>query len=536
METEVLRVGTDDNEKIISVAANLLKSGSLVAIPTETVYGLAGNALLSDVAEKIFKTKGRPSDNPLIVHISDISQISSLVKEIPNKAVMLAEHFWPGPLTMIFKKSDLIPDTVSGGLDTVAIRLPDCEITREIIEKSCPLAAPSANLSGSPSPTTAEHVFCDLNGKIPLIIDGGECRVGVESTVITFATDIPTILRPGGVIREQIEEIIGDVALHSAVINELESEEKATSPGMKYKHYAPQKKLILLDCNDKDFIKYLNIHKFENIGAIVFDEDVENINIPYLTVGKADDTSAHAHNLFDVLRKCDALHCDTVFARLPQKSGLSLAVYNRMIRAAAHNIIKPEMPKIIGFTGPSGAGKSLIANHFAQNGYKIIDADKIARKVVEKGSDTLENLVAEFGKDILFSDGTLNRARLSEIAFATPEKTEKLNSITHPAIIKNIIEEINSAGKFPVILDAPLLFEGNLHPLCDKIIGITAPIDERIERIAKRDNISKEKIRLRFSAGKSDDYYREKCDIIINNTDIKKSICDIEKFINREEL
>ncbi len=528
MKTEVLRVDTEDREKIISVASNLLKSGELVAIPTETVYGLAGNALLSDVAEKIFKTKGRPSDNPLIVHISEISQLYPLVKDVPKKAMVLAEHFWPGPLTMIFKKSELIPDSVSGGLDTVAIRLPDCEITRQIIEKSCPLAAPSANLSGSPSPTTANHVFGDLNGKIPLIVDGGECRVGVESTVITFATDIPTILRPGGVTKEQIEAVIGDVVLHSAVINELESEEKATSPGMKYRHYAPKKKLVLLDCNDKDFIKYLNIHRFENIGAIVFDEDVEKLNIPCLTVGKAKDVSAHAHNLFDVLRKCDALDCDTVYARLPQKSGLSLAVYNRMIRAAAHNIIKPKMPKIIGFTGPSGAGKSLIASHFAQKGYKIIDADKIARQVVEKGSDTLENLVAEFGKEILFSDGTLNRARLSEIAFATPKKTEKLNSITHPAIIKNIIEEITVAGQSPIILDAPLLFEGGLQSLCDKIIGITAPIDERINRVAKRDNISQEKIRLRFSAGKSDDYYREKCDIIINNTDLEKSVKAIE--------
>lgn len=531
MKTEVLRVDTEDREKIISVAFALLKSGELVAIPTETVYGLAGNALLSDVAGKIFKTKGRPSDNPLIVHISDISQLYPLVKDVPKKAMLLAEHFWPGPLTMIFKKSELIPDAVSGGLDTVAIRLPDCEITQQIISRSCPLAAPSANLSGSPSPTTAEHVFNDLNGKIPLIVDGGECRVGVESTVITFATDCPTILRPGGVTKEQIEAIIGKVELHSAVVNELESDEKAISPGMKYKHYAPQKKLILLDCNDKDFIKYLNIHRFENIGAIVFDEDTVKLNIPYLTVGKAEDTTAHAHNLFDVLRRCDSLLCDTVYARLPQKTGISLAVYNRMIRAAAHNIIKPEMPHIIGFTGPSGAGKSLIANHFEQKGYRVIDADKIARKVVEKGSDTLKKLTDEFGAEILCNDGTLNRAMLSKIAFKTPENTEKLNSITHPAIIKNIIAEINSVGKSPVILDAPLLFEGGLQVLCDKIIGITAPIDERINRIAKRDNISQESIKLRFSAGKSDDYYREKCDIIINNTDLEKSIKAIEELI-----
>ena len=224
------------NENEIEKAADIIKNGGLVAMPTETVYGLAANALDGKAVAKIFKAKGRPMDNPLIVHISDISQIYPLVREFPEKARILAEKFWAGPLTIILPKSDIIPDEVSAGLDTVAIRFPSNKIAQALISKSMPLAAPSANLSGSPSPTNARHVFDDMNGRIDAIIDGGECEVGVESTVITLATDTPRLLRPGGITVEQLREAIGDVIIDDAVLNPLKSGEKAASPGMKYKH------------------------------------------------------------------------------------------------------------------------------------------------------------------------------------------------------------------------------------------------------------------------------------------------------------
>ena len=249
------------NENEVEKAADIIKSGGLVAMPTETVYGLAANALDGKAVAKIFKAKGRPMDNPLIVHISDISQIYPLVREFPEKAKILAEKFWPGPFTIILPKSDIIPDEVSAGLDTVAIRFPSNKIAQALISKSMPLAAPSANLSGSPSPTNARHVFDDMNGRINAIIDGGECEVGVESTVITLSTDTPRLLRPGGITVEQLRKAIGNVIIDDAVLNPLKSGEKAASPGMKYKHYAPKAHIILLEGSDSDFIKYVNSHK-----------------------------------------------------------------------------------------------------------------------------------------------------------------------------------------------------------------------------------------------------------------------------------
>ena len=257
------------NENEIEKAADIIKNGGLVAMPTETVYGLAANALDGKAVAKIFKAKGRPMDNPLIVHISDISQIYPLVREFPDKARILAEKFWAGPLTIILPKSDIIPDEVSAGLDTVAIRFPSNKIAQALISKSMPLAAPSANLSGSPSPTNARHVFDDMNGRIDAIIDGGECEVGVESTVITLATDTPRLLRPGGITVEQLREAIGDVIIDDAVLNPLKSGEKAASPGMKYKHYAPKAHIILLEGSDSDFIEYVNARKADGSGIVL---------------------------------------------------------------------------------------------------------------------------------------------------------------------------------------------------------------------------------------------------------------------------
>lgn len=336
MQTNVIDIRTE-YERALNEASQLINDGEVVGIPTETVYGLAANALDENAVKKIYEAKGRPSDNPLIVHISCLSELQPLVKEIPEKVKIMAEKFWPGPLTMIMKKSDLIPLKTSGGLDTVAVRMPENEYARAIIRKcGVPLAAPSANLSGSPSPTNAKYVYDDMNGRIPLIIDGGASKIGVESTVITLVTEIPTVLRPGGVTVEEIRDLIGEVKVDSAVLNELKDGEKASSPGMKYKHYAPRANITILKGSLKKFIEYT---KGKDFCALVF-EGEEKYFENAVTYGKPLDGKSEANRLFDALRELDERNAKTVYARCPELSGIGLAVYNRLIRSAGFNIIE----------------------------------------------------------------------------------------------------------------------------------------------------------------------------------------------------
>ena len=334
---EIHSPSSDDITKV----ASILKDGGVVAIPTETVYGLAGNALKGECVKKIYEAKGRPSDNPLIVHISDISQWAPLVKFIPETALALAEKFWPGPLTIILPKSDIIPKEISGGLDTVAVRMPSDEIARAIISKcGFPLAAPSANTSGKPSPTCASHVTEDLDGKIDAVVDSGECSVGIESTVITLATDIPRLLRPGGITPEMLTEVLGEIEIDDAVYNKLHEGAQAASPGMKYKHYSPDAKVLIVKGSFDNYKKYIEDTAEEGDVALCFEEEVEDLNIKCSTYGRKDDPSSQAKNIFDALRKVDEEKARTVFARFPESDGIGLAVFNRLVRAAAFNIIE----------------------------------------------------------------------------------------------------------------------------------------------------------------------------------------------------
>lgn len=335
MKTKVL------TEKEVDEAALLLKNGGVVAIPTETVYGLAANAFDVTAVSKIFKAKGRPMDNPLIVHISDIEEIHQLVLDFPCKAQKLCSKFWPGPLTIILPKSKKIPNEVSAGLETVAIRLPSHELARNLIKKAgIPLAAPSANISGKPSPTTASHVFDDMNGKIDAILDGGTCSVGLESTVITLTTDPPTLLRPGGITLEQLESEIGEVALDDAVLKKVDNSREVLSPGMKYKHYAPNAKVIILECSREKFIDYVNHKSSENVAALCYNEDVESIKVKTFTYGSYKKPELQARTLFDALRDIDKDESiKIVYAICPQKNGIGMAVYNRLIRAAGFEVL-----------------------------------------------------------------------------------------------------------------------------------------------------------------------------------------------------
>lgn len=328
------------HESDLTDAAKIIKSGGLVVMPTETVYGLAADALNASAIKKIFAVKGRPADNPLIVHISCMDELAPLVSEIPQQAKILADKFWPGPLTMILPKSNKVPYEVTAGLDTVAIRMPSLSITRKFIEKcETPLAAPSANLSGKPSPTSCEHVIADLQGKVEAIIDGGSCEYGVESTVITLATDTPKLLRPGGITLEQLQQAIGQVDVDDAVLNKLKANEIASSPGMKYKHYAPNTKVIMVNGPAEKFIQYVNARANKNILALCFDEEIKDITAQAISYGSVHDQKQQAAKLFDALRKTDSLQTECVYAHAPTPSGIGLATYNRLIRAAGFEVI-----------------------------------------------------------------------------------------------------------------------------------------------------------------------------------------------------
>lgn len=337
MQTKLL--STSDND--IKYAGSVIKQGGLVGFPTETVYGLGANALDGEAVKKIFAAKGRPCDNPLIVHISRLEQWKALVTDIPEKALLLAEKFWPGPLTVILNKSQCVPYETSGKLETVAVRMPSDETARRLIDAAgVPIAAPSANTSGKPSPTSAKHVFDDMNGKIEAIIDGGKCGVGVESTVITLVTETPTLLRPGGVTPEMLEEVLGEIKIDDAVYSKLKDGVKAASPGMKYKHYSPKAHVALVKGSFDKYKEYISSLDSENVVALVFDGEENSLDIKAIPYGGENDSASQAQNIFAALREVDRLGASAAYVRYPKRDGVGLAVYNRLIRAAAFEVIE----------------------------------------------------------------------------------------------------------------------------------------------------------------------------------------------------
>lgn len=337
METLLLQ-NTDED---IARAGEILRGGGLVAIPTETVYGLAANALDGRAVAKIFRAKGRPQDNPLIVHISELSQWNALVRCIPPRAMALAKAYWPGPLTIILPKSDIIPDEVSAGLDTVAVRFPSMRTARKIIDAAgVPLAAPSANLSGSPSPTCARHTMADMNGRIDAVLDGGDCNFGVESTVITLAADMPRLLRPGAVTPEDLREVLGEIEIDEAVMGRLRDGVKAASPGMKYKHYSPRAEVTIVKSNFEAFCEFAEkVDDKENTFAMCFDGEESKIPLKCIAYGRKDDSLTQSHRLFTALRELDEMGAKAVYARCPSTNGVGMAVYNRLLRAAGFSVI-----------------------------------------------------------------------------------------------------------------------------------------------------------------------------------------------------
>ena len=339
METKIFSISQNDTaSQHITLAAEVIRAGGLVAFPTETVYGLGADATDKDAAKRIYAAKGRPSDNPLIIHVATPEDAD---KYAHTDALYydLARAFMPGPLTVIMKKRDIIPDTVTGGLDTVAVRCPAHPIATELIRRSgVAIAAPSANLSGSPSPTEPKYVLADMNGRADCIALAGNCDVGVESTVITLATEKPRLLRPGAVTLEQLKRVLPDIEDDKAVLSKLEKGAKVSSPGMKYKHYAPKTETYLIEGSNEKFCEYVNNSK--NCAALCFEEEKDMIKIPYIAYGEEADEATLAKNVFSALRDADGLNVQKLFVHAPSKSGVGLEVYNRLIRAAAFRVIK----------------------------------------------------------------------------------------------------------------------------------------------------------------------------------------------------
>ena len=337
MKTQLLSY----NQTSISKGASLIQAGEVVGFPTETVYGLGANALDGDAVKKIFQAKGRPQDNPLIVHIWRTEDLYRYGRGITEKAEQLAQAFWPGPLTMVVRRADCIATEVTCGLDTVGIRCPENVVARELIRQSDrPIAAPSANRSGRPSPTTALHVWEDMEGRIPLIIDGGACRVGVESTVISMVGDTPMILRPGIIGREEIESIIGPVLLSPAIEMQLPSDSQVQSPGMKYRHYAPNCPLMIVAGEEKEVFSYIKQHSDTQTGILCFDGDEKEFDDGVvLSLGNADDAQSLSHRVFAVLRKFDEIGVNKIYARLCRNDGEFLGVYNRLLKASGFHKI-----------------------------------------------------------------------------------------------------------------------------------------------------------------------------------------------------
>lgn len=351
MKTKIIKLDEKNiEEKFIKEAAKVIRDGGLVAFPTETVYGLGADGLESEAIKKIFLAKGRPQDNPLILHVSSIEEVYNLVEEIPDIAKLCMEKFWPGPLTILFKKSSKVPEEITAGLNTVAIRMPKNNIALKLIRQcKTPIAAPSANISGRPSPTSANHVIEDMMGKVDMIIDGGVTGIGLESTVLDLSGDQPMILRPGGVTKEDLKEIIPNIVMDFAIINDDE-ELVPKSPGQKYKHYAPKAEMLLFSGELNGIIQGIidknkeYMAEGKKVGILCTDETKnhynQSTNATIISLGSREKLESIGHNLFYSLRLFDEKKVDIILSEGVEYKDLGVAIMNRMLKAASGRIIK----------------------------------------------------------------------------------------------------------------------------------------------------------------------------------------------------
>lgn len=343
----VIKDKNNIDDTLLAEAAEVLRRGGLVAFPTETVYGLGANALDAEAASRIYAAKGRPSDNPLIAHIAGRQELDPLVSDISDAGRMLMDAFWPGPLTLVFPKSSLVPYKTTGGLETVAVRMPSDPTARRLIALAgVPVAAPSANTSGRPSPTTADHVFQDMNGRIDIIVDGGPVGIGVESTIVDVTGEIPILLRPGAVTYEMLTEVLGTVEVDPAITGPLTADMKPKAPGMKYKHYAPKARLTLIEGEADRVVKEMNRLTASDqalgirVGIICTEESRAFFTEGVVkSIGKRFEAETIAHNLYAVLREFDDLDVQVIYSESFSSHQLGQAIMNRLTKAAAYQVI-----------------------------------------------------------------------------------------------------------------------------------------------------------------------------------------------------
>lgn len=516
MKTIVFHPATDNTA--IQQAAAILRHGGLLGIPTETVYGLGANALDETAVLHIFEAKGRPQDNPLILHVPGADWLELYCHDIPPVAYTLAERFWPGPLTMILPRRDIVPLRTTGGLETVGVRCPNHPMTLAIIrEAGIPVAAPSGNTSGRPSPTTAQHMLEDMDGKINGIVDGGPCSVGVESTIIDLTVTPPRLLRPGGLPLEALEEVLGTVAVDKAVRQKLADGEQAKAPGMKYRHYAPKAPVTVITGTPGASATYIAAHLTKHSGVICFDEYAplfEGHTIHRL--GPAGDKLAQAQHVFDALRTFDGTDVTEIFAQCPDEGGLGLAVGNRLKKAAGFHVVEAPRPLIVGITGPTGAGKTSALRALEQLGGCVLDCDAIYHEMLRSDDGLRRALTDAFGS-VFTADGHLDRQKLGTLVFGDPQQLERLNNIIYTYLPQEL-ERRMAASPAPIIgIDAINLVESGLSKLCDRALAVLAPVEDRVRRIMARDGISEEYARLRVAAQKGDAFYRTHCTDILEN-------------------
>ena len=514
MNTIVFHPESDPNA--VRDAAAILRRGGLLGIPTETVYGLGADALNEDAVSRIFLAKGRPQDNPLIIHVPDASWLERYCRSVPPAAYQLAERFWPGPLTMILPRRDIVPLQTTGGLETVGVRGPNHPVTLAIIEAAgVPIAAPSGNTSGRPSPTTAPHMIEDMDGRIDGIVDGGPCTVGVESTIIDLTVTPPRLLRPGGLPLESLRQVLGEVAVDKAVTGLLAAGERPRAPGMKYRHYAPHAPVTVVTGEPERSARRIQGLLSDTAGVICFDEYAPLFPGHIIhKLGPAADKSAQARHVFDALRTFDGTDVTEIFAQCPDDGGLGLAVANRLKKAAGFHLVDADRPVLIGLTGGTGAGKSSALAALEDLGGTVLDCDAVYHQMLRTDPALREAITAAFGP-VFCPDGSLDRQKLGTLVFSDHAALDRLNAIVYEYLPPELLRR--AQGHTLVGLDAISLMESGLGRLCACTVAVLAPAEDRVRRIMARDGISEDYARLRISAQQPDAFYRERCSHILEN-------------------
>ena len=513
MRTNLLTV----NE--FEAAARIIRVGGLVGIPTETVYGLGANGLNPLAVGRIFQAKGRPQDNPLILHIPESSWLERYCEDIPEAAWRLAKRFWPGPLTMILRRKPIVPDVVTAGLDTVGMRCPAHSVCRAVIQAAeVPVAAPSGNLSGKPSPTTARHMLDDMDGRINAILDGGDCQVGVESTILDLTGERPRLLRPGGLPVEELERLIGPIAVDRAVTGAMPEGERPRAPGMKYRHYAPKAPVTVVTGAPAKSAQEIKRRVGPASGVICFDEYVRMFPDQVVhPIGPVDDKLIQAQRVFEALRAFDSTKVTEIYTQCPDGRGLGLAVGNRLKKAAGFREVEADSEKIVlGLTGGTGAGKSSALAVLRELGAVVLDCDKVYHEMLA-GNEEMQKSISNAFPGVFRPDGSLNRQKLGQEVFMKKEQLEKLNAIVYRFLVPEIQRRLDEAGDSVCAVDAINLLESGLDIVCDRTIAVTSPTELRVRRIMARDGITEQYARMRITAQKPDEYYRGKCSCELNN-------------------